>query len=79
MSKYRRDEMDPNLKIYIASRSWYGGHGAYEDHEFVIIAESENVALGLALEAVEHSRASEWSFEEVEKCVGATYVSSASS
>lgn len=45
------------LKVYSAKCTISYGMGGYEDHYYVIIANSETEALGIALEQVEYSTA----------------------
>lgn len=53
------------LRIFVARYRKSYGYGAYDDLRYVAVADNENVALGLALEAVPHSEADGWTFEEI--------------
>ncbi len=54
------------MKVFIAKYSWYGKYGAFQDYNYVIVAETKNVALGLALETHKETDAQYWEFEEID-------------
>ena len=64
------------LKTFIASYYWSGRCQAFESIESVIVAETKQVALGLALENNPDTKAKHWTIEELDtSTVGYTEVS----
>ena len=65
------------MKVYIASYYWSGRYGAYQEYNYVIIAETKEVALGLALESNKESQWENWVIEEIDtENAGVHYVTS---
>jgi hypothetical protein len=58
---YKRGKMN----WYIARYNWEGGRGAFQIYDYLIKAETENVALGLALVTRPETKAEDWSFEKL--------------
>jgi hypothetical protein len=54
------------MKIYIASYYRSYGLGAYDEYEYVIFANTEQEALGLALEAQPLTRTVGWEITEID-------------
>ena len=61
------------MKAFLASYNWYGAYQAFDNREYVVFAETESVALGLALEANKDTKAGDWSFEEIDPTVAAAH------
>jgi len=53
------------MKVFNASYSSQLKYGGYENKEFVIVATSESVALGLALHELPKSEKEDWSLTEI--------------
>ena len=53
------------FKVFVGRYQWHGSYGAYEEADYIFIAESEEVALGLALEEITTSNKDFWEFEEI--------------
>lgn len=65
-----------NLKTFIGSFYRSGRCNTYESIECIIVAETESVALGLALESYPDTSSAHWSFEELDPTTtGCTEVS----
>lgn len=63
------------LKVYTASYSATYGYGAFDDYEYVIVANTESEALGFALEAEPSSVAKYWNIAELNTSEpGATWI-----
>ena len=54
------------MKVYIATYSWYGQFGAYDDRYLVVTANTASEALGLALAHEEDTLAADWTLEEIQ-------------
>ncbi|MHB0978428.1 MAG: hypothetical protein ACYC1K_03465 [Minisyncoccota bacterium] len=54
------------MKTFIATYDKYFNYGAFDEFHYVIVAETQQVALGLALEAKSETAADGWKFEEVD-------------
>lgn len=53
------------MKAYQAEFYKTYGYGAYDEFKYVVFAENETAALGLALEAEEGTDAKHWEIEEL--------------
>jgi len=51
------------MKTWKAIYDWSGSWGAFEEKYYIIIAETKEVALGLALEAEPETAACNWTIE----------------
>ncbi len=68
------------MNIYQASYFMQYGHGAYDEYEYVVVANTESEALGLALEAEHSTKGEGWSITELGSSIPtAHYMSSRSS
>ena len=54
------------MKLWKADYEWFGDYGAYVERRYIIIAETREVALGLALEAEPHTGAGDWTLTELD-------------
>lgn len=64
------------MKVYQASYYKNFNYGAYDEYEYIICANSENEALGYALQSQGNTIATNWEFEEIDiKCAEAYYIS----
>jgi hypothetical protein len=72
--------LNEGLAIFHASYYWSGGYGAYDEANYVIVANSINEALGFALEAEPDTKANDWAIIEIDATkAGATHISERSS
>lgn len=53
------------MKVYNASYSETWGYGGFQEYEFIIIANTESEALGLALDSEAGGKAEHWNIEEI--------------
>lgn len=68
------------MKVFDATYAWQGGWGAYEYRDYVIIANTKEEALGLALEAELNTKAENWLINEINTSLPkAHYISGSSS
>ena len=65
------------MSCYKAECRQYGACGWYQDYDYVIFANTEAEALGLALDAQPDTSAADWELEEL-KPEGAHFISSGS-
>lgn len=71
---------DNDISVYKAEYHRQFGRGAREEHHYVIIANTESEALGVALSQVEGSRVRDWEINEVDtSVVHADYITGRSS
>ena len=64
------------MKVYKASYYQSFNYGAYQEHERIVVANSENEALGLVLEDEQNTLAKHWDIEEIDITqAGVTYIS----
>ena len=71
-----------NMNIFHVSYRWSGGWGAYQEYEFIVVAETADKAIGMALQNNPRTEASKdcWSATEIPTNTELVYqVSSASS
>lgn len=54
------------MKLFLAVFEWYGNYGAYTKRSYIIVAETKQVALGLALENNLDTGAKDWEIEEID-------------
>lgn len=54
------------MKVFRASYSWSGRYGAFEDSEYIVVANTENEALGMALEVKPCSGGQNWDIIEID-------------
>jgi len=55
-----------SLDTFKASYYWSGNYGAYEELEYVVIANSVSEALGFVLEAEPNTDAGNWSIDPID-------------
>ena len=68
-----------NLKVFKCEYNWIGNYGNYQEANYIIVANNETEALGIALEQIPTSKKKDWEIEEIDTSfVGAHWVSSAS-
>ena len=61
------------MKIWKAFYHWSGGYGAYQCYYAVVVAETEQVALGLVLEEYSDTPAKGWSLSEIDSSIAAVH------
>jgi hypothetical protein len=57
--------MSATYKVWHCNYSWYGGYGAYQEYDCVVIAEIESKALGMALMKYEDTVPDCWTATEI--------------
>jgi hypothetical protein len=70
------------MKIFHVSYQWCGGWGAYQEYEFIVVAETADKAIGMAVQFNPNTETSKewWSATEIPTNTELVYrVSSASS
>lgn len=68
--------VNARLALFHAEYYWSGGRGGYDEKHYVIIANTEIEALGLALEAEPKTVADNWSITKVDTDTsGAIFIS----
>jgi len=70
------------MKTFHVSYRWFGGWGAYREYEFVVVAETADKAIGMAVQSYLETETSKewWSATEIPTNTELVYqVSSASS
>lgn len=66
-----------SLKVFKCEHSWTGGYGNYDRDSYIIVANNETEALGIALEQIPTSKKKDWEIEEIDiSSIGAHWVSS---
>ena len=66
MEKYRALLHERKLRVWTASYYVSYGYGAYDEHDAVVVANTEFEALGFLLERFSDTYAEHWTLEEVD-------------
>lgn len=61
------------MKLFKAEYDWHGSRGAYEEIKYIVVANTEEEALGLVLEAEEKTSSDFWNIEEIDATVPAAH------
>ena len=66
------------MKVFNARYFKSGPYGWFEEYEYVIVAETSSVALGMALETKIDSEAKDWTVTEIDTNTAAVHLISSS-
>jgi len=61
-----KEQLAARLRVFRASYYWHGSYGAYEEKEYIVIANTKEEALGIVLEAEAKTNAKNWEVTEID-------------